>query len=207
MPFPSYYRRLFESLGSPLGKTAGVSPAALAAAEKSLGVVVPAALKAYYEVAGNERRLNQAHNRLLPPGEWRVAHQRLVFLEENQAVVYWGVSVRNPQKDDPPVSQAQNDDDLRWFQEHRRCSTFLAVMLHYQAVCGGFKHCATSSPPQDWKARLKRDWSCYGTVNRLAAYSRQNQVVCVEPDLGLLAAGKTRTDLHALVRDLGLEAN
>lgn len=177
----------------------------MAAAAKSLGVVVPPALNDYYAVAGNEKRFNHSHNRLLSIKDWYVNKKRLVFMEENQAVVLWGVSTGNPQNDDPPVSQSVNDDDeMQWYQEDRHCSVFIAVMLHYQAVSGGFSHYASAPIPPGLKRKMKAGWTCYGTSNRLTAYSRQNQVVCVEPDLGLLAAGKFQKDLIAIGSDLGL---
>lgn len=204
MDFKQHYRQLFDLLGHPLTKSMAIASPALSAAEKSLGVVVPSALRAYYAVAGNEKRLNRAHNRLLPIKDWYVDKKRLVFMEENQDVVLWGVSVGNPQNEDPPVSQSVNDDELQWSQESRRCSVFLAVMLHYQVVSGGFKHYASAPIPTHLKRQLKSGWACYGTLNGLTAYSRQNQVVCIEPMMGVLAAGKSKQDLLAIETDLGL---
>src|SRR5690349_10735625 len=132
MNFQQFYRQLFDSFGYPLARNSSVPVASLAAAAKSLGVSVPSALGDYYAVAGREKRLNLSHNRLLSIGDWHIDKKRLVFMEENQGVVVWGVSIGNPKNDDPPVAQAVNDDDLQWFQENRRCSVFIAVMLHFQ---------------------------------------------------------------------------
>jgi hypothetical protein len=206
MSFQPFYRRIFDSFGYPLTRRAAMAGPSLRASEKSLGIAAPPALRDFYAVAGRERRFSHSHNRVLSPRDWFVDKGRLVFMEENQAVVLWGVSLRMPHDDDPPVDQAVNHDgELRWSRVSRHCSRFLAVELHYQAVCGGFRHCAAASPPDGLKRRLKGSWSCLGTVNRLTAYSRPNQVLCVEPDFGVLLAGKTRTDLRAIERDLGLD--
>lgn len=205
MNFQQYYRKLFDSFGYPLSQKCSIPSASLATAGKSLGVVIPPALSEYYAVAGREKRLNQSHNRLLPIDEWQIEKKRLIFMEENQAVVVWGVSIGNPQNDDPPVSQSVNDDEFQWFQESRRCSTFIAVMLHFQAVFGGFKHCARAAESPELKRKLKAGWTCYGTVNRLTAYSRQNQIVCLEPDFGVLVAGTTKKDLGIIENELGLK--
>ncbi|MGO9114246.1 MAG: hypothetical protein ACLP9L_33950 [Thermoguttaceae bacterium] len=53
---------------------------------------ISAALRDYYLVAGRERRFNCCLNRLLPPQEWLVDKHRLIFMEENQAVLSWGVN-------------------------------------------------------------------------------------------------------------------
>ena len=139
--------------------------------------------------------------------------QRLIFMEENQAVVLWGVSTRTPDSDDPPISQGNNDEPITWYPEHRKCSVFLAVMLHYQAVSGGFLFCGSAeAPDQSGYLFEERGWKCYGEVNSLLAYCRPNQVVCLQPpgDLpfvqkwSILAGGKTKGDLQTIAADLGV---
>lgn len=206
MSFQPFYRRLFETFGYPLTRRSAITGALVKTIEKSLGVVAPPSLRDFYAVAGRERRFSRSHNRVLSPRDWFVDKGRLVFMEENQAVVLWGVSLRLPHDDDPPVDQAVNHEgELRWSRVSRHCSRFLAVALHYQAVCGGLRHCANAPLPDDLKRRLRGRWSCSGTVNRLTAYNRSNQVLCVEPELGVLVAGKTLTDLRAIESDLGLD--
>jgi hypothetical protein len=63
-----------------------------------------------------------------------------VFLEENQCVVFWGVEVGTVPEDDPPVYQAEyvRGRPTEWYLEHKRCSEFLIVMLHLQAVWAGY---------------------------------------------------------------------
>jgi hypothetical protein len=210
--FKSYYRKVFDTFGYPLTERAGMSPKLLAAVELRLGVQIPAALRDYYLVAGRERRFSKCHNRLLAPQKWGVDKQQLIFMEENQAVVWWGVSTRNPDSDDPPVSQGVNDEPIRWVREHRRCSVFLAVMLHYQAVLGGFPFCGTAGGLDHVSNRLRKGWTYYGEVNRLRAYSRSHQVVCLVPAgdvpfmpaMSVLAGAKTKRDLQAIARDLAV---
>ena len=206
MDFAKYYCDIFASFGYPLGQNASLAESTIDRAADSLNITLPAALRDFYTVAGREKRFNQCHNRIIAPKDWRLSKNRLIFMEENQWVVWWGVSVRNPRNDDPPVSQAVNDDDddLDWYQENRRCSVFIAVMLHYQAVSGGFTHFGNSPEPKNLKRLLKREWQFYGTVNQLSAYSRQNQVVCIEPDMGVAAAAKTQKALKAIQDELGL---
>jgi hypothetical protein len=211
--FKKYYRTLYQRFGYPLTERTALSPEVLAAAEKRLGVQVPTALHNYYLVAGRERRFSACHHRLLQPSKWTIDKHRLIFMEENQGVVWWGVSTRNPDSDDPPVSQGINDEPITWYPEHRKCSVFLAVMLHYQAVSGGFRFCGTADAPDQSSYRFEEHgWTHYGEVNSLSAYSRRNQVVCLMPpgDLpfmqkwSVLAGGKTNGDLRAIAADLGV---
>jgi hypothetical protein len=212
--FKQYYRTLHRTFGYPLTGRTALSPKVLTAAERRLGVRIPAALRDYYLVAGRERRFGACHNRLLPPHEWRIDKHRLLFMEENQRVVWWGVSTRNPRSQDPPISQGVNDEPITWAREHRRCSAFLAVMLHYQAVSGGFRFCgradAGDGPGYDLE---EHGWTYYGEVNSLMAFSRPNQSVCLMPTMlpfmdkaavSVLAGAKTKADLQAIAHDLGL---
>ena len=211
--FSDYFGAIYSTLGYPLSTASALSPGAIGNAEQRLGVGVPRSLRDYYLIAGRERRFNTAHNRLLSPAQWVVDKKRLIFMEENQSVVWWGASVRTPNSDDPPISQGINDEPITWSPEHRRCSVFLAVMLHYQAVNGGFRHCGIADSPTKTRYRFEEHgWTCCGKVNSLLAYSRPNQVVCLSPpgDLAFMrnwsvqAGGKTKRDLHAIATDLGL---
>jgi hypothetical protein len=211
--FKQYYRAIYRTFGYPLTERTALAAEVLAAASQRLGVQVPAALRDYYLVAGRERRFSANLHRVLPPSEWALDKQRLIFMEENQAALWWGVSTRNPDSDDPPVSQGVNDEPITWAPEHRRCSVFLAVMLHYNAVSGGFRYCGSADAPEQSDYRFEdHGWTAYGEVNSLLAYSRPNQVVCLMPpgDLpfqqrwSVLAGGKTRSDLRAIAEELGV---
>jgi hypothetical protein len=162
--YKDYYRTVFATIGCPLTKSTGVPAKVIAAAETRLGVRMPAALRDYYLVAGSERRFNRCHNRLLTPRDWGIDQHRLIFMEENQRVLWWGVSIRNPDSDDPPVSQGINDEPITWAREHRHCSVFLAAILHYHAVSGGLPHSDMVLAPNDINDRFRRGWKCYGEV-------------------------------------------
>jgi hypothetical protein len=211
--FKQYYRTLYQTFGYPLSARTALSPKVLAAAGKRLGVKVPAALRDYYLVAGRERRFNACHNRLLAPSQWSIDRGRLVFMEENQSVAWWGISVRSPASDDPPVSQGIDGEPIAWHPEHRKCSVFLAIMLHFQAVSGGLRFCGTADAPDRTDYRFEENgWKHYGEVYSLQAYSRPNQVVCLAPpgDLPFMqkwsvrAGARTKGDLRTIAEDLGL---
>ena len=213
--FAAQYRKLYERLGYPLGKAHGMAAPILDKAADRLGVAIPAALRDYYMVAGNECRFNRSLQRFLRPSKWFVNQQHLVFLEENQGVCFWGVSVKSRTGKDPMISQGVNhdeDDAIDWHKEHNKCSTFLAVLLHYQAVSGGLPYCAFCSAPDDTHEKLKHDWQYVGEINRLWAFNRQNQVVCIMagggpafmPAMMLMAGGKTASDVTAIGDSLGV---
>lgn len=211
--FEEHYSEVFATFGYPLTERTALSTTVLAGAERRLGVKIPAALREYYRIAGRERRFNTAHNRLLPPSDWSLDQKRLIFMEENQAVVYWGVSIRNPDSDDPPASQGINNEPITWHPENRKCSGFLTEMLHYQAVCGGFRFCGGVDAPERLSYRFEgHGWRYAGKTGGISAYRRPNQVVCLTPpsDLpfqrngSILAGGKTRRDLQGIAEELGV---
>jgi hypothetical protein len=205
MSFQEHYRELFATFGYSLSKSAATSPAALDKKAMSLGVALPAALRDYYLVAGREKRFNQSFQRLLPPSEWTVDRKRLVFMEENQAVVLWGVSL-NSAAEDPVVWQRINDDESPWQRECRRCSEFLAVMLHLNAVSGGFEYIeqGNGTTPKLLR-RIKARFKCYGTANGLTAYSRPNQAICIESSMGVMGGAKTQRELDLMLAELSAE--
>lgn len=136
-------------------------------------------------------------------------------MEENQSVCWWGVSVKSRGANNPMVSQGvRHDDAVQWNMEHRKCSTFISVLLHYQAVSDGFRFCGSGASPEDAHEKLKKSgWQYAGEVNQLWAFNRQNQAVCIMPGSGLpfmpammlMAGGKTQADLKSISESLGVD--
>ena len=177
--FVREYRRAFATLGYELKPRDRCAASRIDAAAKRLGIRVPEALRDYYLVAGCERQFNRIYNRLLRPDEWFVDHCRLVFMEENQAVVLWGVSATDARLKDPPVFQGVNDEPIRWHREHDNCSVFLTVMLHWHGAYGAAMRFAnTATVPRGAQKILDREWRFAGTVNKMRAYNRPGQAVC-----------------------------
>lgn len=208
--FKRRFQQLFETFGYPLTKASGTAPEVLTRAEQRLELQIPKVLRDYYLVAGRERRFNTSHNRLLSPDKWRVDNKRLIFMEENQVVVWWGVSLRSI-AEDPPVSQGVNDDEITWYPQCRKLSTFLMHMLHYQAINGGFNYCSSGSASEKPKYKFEKEgWTSYGEVGSVFAYGRQNQAVCLMPPeyfphWTVIAGGKTARDLKNIATELGVE--
>ncbi len=65
--FADSYRDTFATLGTPLREEDACADSDIQDAEQRLSVKLPGSLKQYYLVAGREKRINQFHNRLLPP--------------------------------------------------------------------------------------------------------------------------------------------
>lgn len=214
--FQELYRNVYAELGFELGKRDGISEAAIKKAEKKAGVAIPPSLRYYYLVAGKEKTLNTIFNVLLPPENWDVHRGKLVFMEENQCVVVWGVSLKDKHAKDPKVFQsARVDDELKgWYDQRNTCSQFLVFMLHLQsAYGGGMPHCASAAVPAKTVSVLDKSWSFGGEVHEMRAYRKPGQSICFakwkdlfsgKPEWRIFAGAQEEKLLDTMAEELGI---
>lgn len=198
--FEERYRQAFAGLRVGLLPGDACSVDELCVVERSIGITLPASLRSYFRVAGRESRLNQAHNHLLSPEEWFVDSTHLVFLAENQNVVFWGVRL-DAVEHDPPVFQGVNGDRIEWYPEHFSCAEFLCVMLHWQVVMGAFGRTWSAVVGSDFPTKLD-SWTPVGKANGMHAFARDGIALCWlrwDEDWRIFVAGSD----HAQVEQLG----
>ncbi len=211
--FAEWLKTTFATLVRPLMPDDGEPETGISAVEARLKLRLPAVLREYYLLAGRFDRFNRAHNELRRPGDWTVEGGKLVFLEENQCVVFWGVEASTLPEDDPPVHQAENirGRPAEWFLEHERCSEFLIVMLHLQAVWGGYEFLGGSEVKQEAVTKFLNGWTAAGTVNQLSAFNREGAAACIIQDknsLQLYVGGRTEREfefIRAALEEVGVE--
>ncbi len=208
------YSRLFAKLGLPLSKRDGIPATNLVKAESKLGICLPRALRDYYLVAGRERILNHSFNRLRSPNEWEIHSGKLIFMQESQTVVVWGVPISKSPAQNPMVFQCPLvDGELdKWYSERTRCSDFIKFMLHLQAAYGGGMPCAASAPAaDDLSTKLRSEWAFGGEVNGMRVFSTPRRVVCITKwqDFGtdkktwrVFAGAMTQEDLTSIGTEL-----
>jgi hypothetical protein len=180
--FTDSYRDTFASVGVQLRSQDGCASGDIEDAERRFGIKIPVSLNEYYLLSGREKRINQFHNRLLPPEKWFVDSSHLVFMEENQWVVYWGISAAQEPKTDAGVFQGVNlrDKGIEWHAEHDSCFTFLNVMAIWHASLGGAVANTAVGYVQEGLARktLDEGWQFVGEVNAMRAYKQVGRAVC-----------------------------
>jgi len=193
-----------------------MSAVQLTKAENNLGIRLPQALRHYLLVAGREKILNHSFNRLLSPSEWEIHSGKLIFMEENQTVVVWGVSIAKKPTQNPMVFQCQlvTGELGKWYSEETRCSDFLKFMIHLQAAYGGGMPFRASAPTaHNYSAKLGSPWSFGGEVNGMRAYNRENAALCIAKwqDFGtgkqawrVFGGAKTKDELTVVADDLGI---
>jgi hypothetical protein len=129
----SFIELIVRHLGRRPRRADGATVATVQRCERRLGLTLPVAMREYYLLANRLDQLNKAYNQLLSLGELRVESGHLVFMEENQEVVDWGVPVRRLGEIDPIVFQRANAPRARWYSERLRFSAFLIRMFDWQA--------------------------------------------------------------------------
>jgi hypothetical protein len=212
--YQDLYRDTYAALGYKLARRDGVAGSRIAAAEKKLRVRLPTALRDYYLVAGAEPRFNQFFNRLYAPREWFLDGGKLAFMEESQAVVFWGVNATRWNRRDPTVYQGVNGEPIKWYVEHPRCSVFLTVVLHWHGAYGGAMRCCQTAPlSQKAPDVLRRHWAFVGEVNQMRAYSKPGRAVCAlywtappwEGEWRVFAGATTQDGLNTIAEELDLK--
>jgi hypothetical protein len=207
--FLERYRQAFAFLGRPLRREDGIPQKDLLAAEKHLGLRLPLALREYYQLAGNATDFNCAHDRLLSPADFVVENHKLVFMEENQAVVLYSIPANPDPDDDPPVFMGTNDNPIRWHRANEKCSVFFLVMLHWQAAFGGaMPHCRTAKVRPALRKVLDSTWSFIGEVNRMRAYQENGQSLCFVkwmPEWRVFVGSGSEASLVTIADEMGLE--
>ena len=128
-----YASELEQILQRKLSRSDGISFQEIGNCEKRLATQLPIALREYYAIAG-KLDINVEHNRLYTPRQLKNWRGKLVFMEENQNVVFWGVDIDD--SGDPEVLQACNEMPLRWYSEECTLSRFIVKMWRWQRGLG-----------------------------------------------------------------------
>lgn len=125
-------------LGRSLTNKDGFDSDTIDKAEVKLGQKIPTVLKEFYLAVGKLNLFMSSFQRFLQPEDLFFEDGKLVFLEENQAVYYWGTSFEN-KEDNPLVFQIQNAENAKWHSEEISFSGFLEMILYGQCAEGGYE--------------------------------------------------------------------
>jgi hypothetical protein len=118
-----YVQQFRNSLNETLNETDGISDADIESLLE--GREIPAAMRAYYRVAGNHW-MNTSYNRLRTLDDFEAVDGYTIFMDENQVVVQWAIRDSEMTKDDPLVYLGQLvDDGHQWYAEDLTFSRFI----------------------------------------------------------------------------------
>jgi hypothetical protein len=206
-PFVERFRGIVEPLyGRPFAPADGIPAADLDAIPGRCGYELPEALQDFYAVVGRFDPVLSSHNRFYPPGGLTRADGKLVFCEENQAVVYWGYDADHGWRTDPPVYQGVNADEVEWYVEADRLSDFLAGMIYWQALYGGLPESRFAAATGTVR-HAAGGWPLVWRDESTQLFSRGAVVFSLtgrEGTVEVMAAGPSEAELVGLLRALGL---
>lgn len=127
-------------LGRKLDASEGISNDAIASAESKLGVTLPADLREFYQTVGKINLFTDAFEFFAKPKQIYIKANKLIFLEENQAVLSWGLDLNSLKKKDITVYQSPNagdpDNEVVWYAESLSLTKFLEMIMYYQVASG-----------------------------------------------------------------------
>ena len=122
--YESHFR---EILGSEPEPADGLGEESVEKRLAQRGLRIPAALFDYYVVAGHHW-INKKQNRLRPIEELDWYRDWLIFMDDDQGLVSWGIQRQDLSSSDPVVWQGILGEEIDWFQENLILSEFLIEM-------------------------------------------------------------------------------
>lgn len=107
---------------------------------------LPMALQAFYMAIGKASLFMQGFQHFLLPEQLYVIDDKLVFLKENQEVIYWAVDLKKPALVYQTTNLFIENEPIQWYQEALPLPMFLNWMLYFQCLMAdGYLHQQTSS--------------------------------------------------------------
>jgi hypothetical protein len=107
-------------------------------AESRLGITLPPALRSFYLSVGGAADLCSIHNVIFQPKDLVFEDGYLMFMDENQSVVSWGIKKKDLKKPDPEVWQRNNKFD-QWYSEEKSFIELLTSMFDWYKEIGVWK--------------------------------------------------------------------
>ena len=122
--YESHFREIFGAEPEPAD---GLGDESVEARLRQRGLQIPEALFDYYSIAGYHW-INKQHNRLRPIEELDWFIDWLVFMDDDQGLVSWGIHREDLGSPDPVVWQGIVGEEIDWLQEDLTISEFLIEM-------------------------------------------------------------------------------
>ncbi|MEN7549442.1 hypothetical protein AAG747_16080 [Rapidithrix thailandica] len=213
-------------LGRPLLPEEGIPLTTIEETEKSLAVSFPETIKNFYRLVGNISLFTKGFERFVPLEQLQVQENKVVFLEENQSVMYWAFDIHQPGR----VFQTTHlhaGKPIEWSEGILGTDKFLQMLMYYQCVMGDeYEHQATQGgfsffaslsieeyrnarKAQDFIAQVNTTWECIVKADGIAIFWKKDTILSYflnrdgEVDGMLLACTKNEAILEQLVEDYG----
>jgi hypothetical protein len=145
-----YLEIIHKLYNLPEDANAGYTEEELSALELRLKITIPDVLRRYYKILGRNGHVNDSFNRLTSLGEIGFSEDgHLVFYEENQAVVLWGIAQEDIAAANPPVYGTYDSNRAEWFMDSDTMEHFLLSMAWWNGALGGLNYTAFTDLEED----------------------------------------------------------
>lgn len=201
-------------LGRSLTEKDGVDIATIEKAEDRLGEKLPVILKEFYINVGKLDFFTSSFQLFLLPEDLYFEDGKLVFLEENQVVCFWGINLH---EENSLVFQMQNIDKAIWYSEEILLSEFLKMMMYGQCAEGGYEYSGAiydidkdelreftdEITASNWKKVVDHNnWIIFENERKLIWYYTTNDGGLAD-GYPLFVSTKTKSDLEKMEKEFG----
>jgi len=124
-------------LGRHLTEKDGLNISEIETIENSLGLNLPTVLRNFHLLVGNLDMFISSFEQFVEP---YIKGEMLVFLEENQGVCIWGISIRDIENEMVFMCTDVETDNPEWYSEEVTITDFLTILMYYQCAQGGYEH-------------------------------------------------------------------
>lgn len=142
-------------LGRPWKAADGLPKTDVEQAQARLVIKLPAGLRSFYLTLGALPELCSIHNVILPPKDLRFQEDYLVFMDENQEVVSWGMRREDLPAANPIIWQRNNTSE-EWYSEEKPLAELLASMFDFYQTLDVWSPAPTSAQPTPKRVRRAR---------------------------------------------------
>jgi len=198
-------------LGRPLVKEDGVSIHEIKNIENKLELELPTVLVEFYSTIGNLDIFMSSFEYFPEP---YLIEDKIVFLEENQGVCFWGIS-KNKEDYEKQTVYVCTDievENIEWHSENINLSDFLEIIMYYQCAQGGYEcgsavyecNFANREKYTLFLANLVTGWRKVVSHNGLVIYQKEGKLIWHFTDdkgnLGdtIFASTRTNTEVEEL---------
>lgn len=122
-------------LGRNLKPKDGMSIEAITSLEHSLAIELPNELKDFYLLVGELDIFMTSFQEFIEP---YLKDDKLIFLQENQAVCYWAIDIKNLDNKTVWMSTNIESSAPEWYSENVNLYDFLKILMFYQSAQGGY---------------------------------------------------------------------
>lgn len=206
-------------------KKEGYSISEIEKIELQLEISIPKPLKYFYLSIGKIDLFADGFQHFAKPNQLYLKDEKLIFLEENQSVVYWGIDINNPKI----VFQTTNieEEEIDWYEEDILLDKFIELMIYFQCVMsdvsyheitkGGFEYFASldieeykqNIKVQSFISNLNCEWENVAKDTGISIYWKKDSILSYFTDKQgnindmILVCTKNKVLLDELINEFG----